>query len=92
MNKNEMIKKIESVSKMWKISIVRELCINNDWFTGGDVKQYEKMFELIKYNYYDLASVCIWLCSNTEYTIPEIEDILIKEIYKTAVEMEMITE
>lgn len=92
MNKNEMIKKIENVSRMWKISIVRELCIKNDWFTKGDIKQYEQMFDLVKESNYEYASVCIWLCSETEKTIAEIEDMMITEIYKTAVEMEVMTE
>lgn len=92
MNKNKIITKIQALSGSFKCSVVRELCIKNHWFTGGGENQYNKMFELIRYNYYELAATAIWLCSDTEYTIKEIEEIIITEIYNNAISQELIIE
>ena len=44
---------------------LRELCIKNDWFTCGTVKQYEKLFDRNKEGA-SIAelSIIIWVCSN----------------------------
>lgn len=44
---------------------LRELCINNDWFTCGTIKQYEKLFDRNKEGA-SIAelSIIIWVCSN----------------------------
>lgn len=43
---------------------LRNLCINNNWFTSGTNSQYEKLFQLNEENapVQDLALV-IWVCS-----------------------------
>ena len=51
---------------------LRMLCIKNNWFTGGTISQYEKMFEL---NRNDVGvreiALVIWLCSDA--SLEEIE-------------------
>lgn len=44
---------------------LRELCIKNDWFTCGTIKQYEKLFDRNKEGA-SIAelSIIIWVCSN----------------------------
>lgn len=44
---------------------LRELCIKNDWFTCGTIKQYEKLFDRNKAGA-SIAelSIIIWICSN----------------------------
>ena len=44
---------------------LHELCIKNDWFTCGTVKQYEKLFDRNKEGA-SIAelSIIIWVCSN----------------------------
>lgn len=44
---------------------LRELCIKNDWFTCGTIKQYEKLFDRNKEEA-SIAelSIIIWVCSN----------------------------
>lgn len=44
---------------------VRQLCMEQGWFTVGDSEQYERMFELIRFrkDCRDVARV-IWVCSN----------------------------
>lgn len=59
-------------------SELRELCIKNNWFTGGTCSQYEKLFELNQkpVNVKDIALV-IWLCSN-EADMNEIHNKLVE--------------
>lgn len=58
---------------------LREICIREDWFTGGTVKQYEKFFERAKdgAEIEELALI-IWLCTS-DVTRENIEEILRKE-------------
>lgn len=43
---------------------VRQLCIRNNWFTGGSNAQYEKMFHLVETNApITQVAVAIWLCT-----------------------------
>jgi hypothetical protein len=50
------------------------------------------MFELLKQNDFRATATAVWLCSDTELNIEQVEEKIITELYKTAVEMEMITE
>jgi hypothetical protein len=86
------IEKVKSIGNSFKVSAIRELCITNHWFTGGGERQYNKMFELLKQNDFRATATAIWLCSDTELNVEQIEEKIITELYKTAVEMEMITE
>lgn len=44
---------------------LRELCIKNDWFTCGTIKQYEKLFDRNKEEAsINELSIIIWVCSN----------------------------
>ena len=44
---------------------LRELCIKNDWFTCGTIKQYEKLFDRNKEEaLINELSIIIWVCSN----------------------------
>ena len=44
---------------------LRELCIKNDWFTCGTIKQYEKLFDRNKEGAsITELSIIIWVCSN----------------------------
>lgn len=89
---NNRIEKVKGIRGSWKVSIVRELCIKNNWFTGGGESQYSKMFELLKQNDFRATATAIWLCSDTGLNVEQIEEKIINELYETAVEMEMITE
>lgn len=43
---------------------VRQLCIRNNWFTGGSNEQYEKMFHLVETNApITQVAVAIWMCT-----------------------------
>lgn len=46
---------------------LRELCIENNWFTWGSNEQYKKLFD---YNYngafISQLAVMIWICSDAE--------------------------
>lgn len=43
---------------------VRQMCIRNNWFTGGSNEQYNKMFQLISSNApVTQVAVAIWLCT-----------------------------
>lgn len=89
---NRMTEKIKELSNSYKCSIVRGLCIKNHWFYHGGETQYNKMFELLKQNDFRATATAIWLCSDIELTIEQTEEKIITELYKTAVEMEMIVE
>lgn len=46
-------------------SELRSLCIKNNWFTAGDVKQYEKLFIALEENApLDTLATIIWICSS----------------------------
>ena len=89
---DRMIENIKTFNGSWKSSIIRELCIKNNWFTGGGEAQYNKMFELLKQNDFRATATAIWLCSDADLTINQTEEKIVLELYKQAVEMEMITE
>lgn len=44
---------------------LREVCIKNNWFTGGCIEQYEKLFYAneLKAPIEELATI-IWVCSD----------------------------
>lgn len=48
---------------------LRELCIKNNWFTGGTCEQYDKLFQVNRdcenFSFSDVALI-VWLCSNEE--------------------------
>ena len=92
MNKVEMIEKVKGIKNVWKVSLMRSLCIKEHWFYHGGEAQYNKMFELLKQNDFRATATAIWLCSDTELSIEQMEEKIITELYETAVEMEMITE
>ena len=53
---------------------LRQLCIDNDWFTEGSIRQYEKMFDAnCEVKPIEFIATIIWTCSNAGY-----EDILAK--------------
>lgn len=54
---------------------IRTYCIENHLFSCGSGYQYDKMFRLHQENPDDLHSLAliIWLCSETEKTVEEIE-------------------
>lgn len=56
---------------------VRNLCVKHGWFTAGSLDQYNKLFDLVEWDYplRDLATV-IWLCSDRK-SKKEIETALI---------------
>lgn len=46
-------------------STLRNLCIENDWFTGGDIEQYEKLFQLnVVEAPIEQIATAIWMCSD----------------------------
>ena len=56
-------------------SELRALCIRENWFTYGTIRQYEKLFERNKEGAsINELSIIIWICSS-----PEIEK---EDIYK----------
>lgn len=60
---------------------VRKFCIDNNLFTCGTIKQYDKMFDALTchdFSNRDIA-IMIWTCSdNTTITLNEIENFLNK--------------
>ena len=92
MNKIEMAEKVREIKNAWKASLMRSLCIKEHWFYHGGEAQYNKMFELLKQNDFRATATAIWLCSDTELSIEQVEEKIITELYETAVEMEMIIE
>lgn len=83
---NDRIEKAKGIRDSWKVSIVRELCIKNNWFTSGGESQYSKMFELLKQNDFRATATAIWLCSDTELNIEQIEEKIITELYEAVAE------
>ena len=89
---NNKAEKIKELKNSWKISLMRSLCIKQHWFYHGGEAQYNKMFELLKQNDFRATATAIWLCSDTELNIEQVEEKIINELYEMAVEMEMIVE
>ena len=88
-NKIEMIEKVKNIRNSWKVSLIRSLCIKEHWFYSGGEAQYNKMFELLKQNDLRATATAIWLCSDTELNIEQVEEKIITELYETVIEMEM---
>lgn len=82
------IEKVKSIRNSWKVSLIRALCIQEHWFYHGGEAQYNKMFELLKQNDFRASAIAIWLCSDTELNIEQIEEKIIDELYEATVEME----
>lgn len=58
---------------------LRTLCIKHQWFTAGDTRQYEKLFEeLTNGAGVDTLATIIWICSSNA-TKEEILNILLEE-------------
>jgi hypothetical protein len=54
---------------------LRTLCIENDWFTCGSIRQYERLFEANRFGAdVDEIALIIWICSDEvpKYKIREI--------------------
>ena len=64
-----------SVTTTWKL---RELCIENNWFTCGSIRQYEKLFYANENGcpIEEIATI-IWLCSDENCRRADVLDILI---------------
>ena len=44
---------------------LRMLCIKNNWFTCGDINQYDKLFQANRFGMpLEQIAVIIWTCSN----------------------------
>lgn len=58
---------------------LRELCIAHNWFTGGTVEQYNKLFYANEHGYpiEEIATI-IWLCTD-DYSRRDILSILTDE-------------
>ena len=84
--------KLKDLRNDWKVSLMRTLCIKEHWFYHGGEAQYNKMFELLKQNDFRATATAIWLCSDAELNIEQLEEKIINELYEMAVEMEMVTE
>lgn len=63
-----------SVTTTWEL---RELCINNNWFTCGTNRQYEKLFYANENGcpIEEIATI-IWLCSDEDCRRMDVLDIL----------------
>lgn len=83
---NNKAEKVKSIRGSWKVSIVRALCIKEHWFYHGGEAQYNKMFELLKQNDFRASATAIWLCSDTELSIEQIEEKIIDELYEMIIE------
>ena len=60
-----------SVAPTWRL---RDLCIRKEWFTGGDVSQYNKLFDLNAAGApLSEIALTIWLCSDESNTREEIQ-------------------
>jgi hypothetical protein len=48
---------------------LRMLCIKNQWFTNGDIKQYDRLFQANRWGM-SLAEIAtiIWICSDDNWT------------------------
>lgn len=50
---------------MFKSEKLRGICVREDWFTSGDMSQYDKLFELNKDSAtLDELVLVIWICSS----------------------------
>ena len=85
---NNKIEKVKGIRDSWKVSTIRALCIQQHWFYHGGEAQYSKMFELLKQNDFRATATAIWLCSDVELDIEQIEEKIINELYETALEIE----
>lgn len=48
---------------------LRELCIDNNWFTSGSIRQYEKLFDRNREGAsLDELATIIWICSDETHT------------------------
>lgn len=73
-----------SINKIPTLKL-RNICIRHNYFTGGDNRQYEKLFELFENNeqMHDIALI-IWICSDTDKRPAEIGLELLREVYLDA--------
>ena len=63
-------------------SRLRQLCIDNNWFTNGDIDQYMKLFQANEENYaITEIALIIWICSSREHTKTDILQKLLNEKY-----------
>jgi hypothetical protein len=63
-----------SVTTTWNL---RELCIKNDWFTSGTIRQYDKLFYANENGcpIEEIATI-IWICSSDECRRADVLDVL----------------
>ena len=68
-----------SVTTTWEL---RQLCIDNNWFTCGTIEQYEKLFYANEHGcpIEEIATI-IWLCSDEDCRRADVLDIL-TEVHK----------
>ena len=68
-----------SVTTAWEL---RQLCIDNDWFSCGTIEQYDKLFYANENGcpIEEIATI-IWLCSNEDCRRADVLDIL-TEVHK----------
>lgn len=65
---------------------LRELCIQNQWFTGGSNRQYEKMFQRASEGAtLEELALIIWLCSNASRAEIESKLCETQKTYLTAI-------
>lgn len=69
---------------------LRALCIKNNWFTCGSIRQYEKLFDRDSEgaSLNELATI-IWVCSSEEHTKQSIYMTLlayVREMFAKAIE------
>ena len=74
-----------SVTTTWEL---RELCIENNWFTCGSIGQYEKLFYANEHGcpIEEIATI-IWLCSDEDCRRADVLDIIteVHKLHKLAV-------
>lgn len=65
-----------SVTTTWRL---RDLCIDNNWFTCGSIGQYEKLFYANENGcpIEEIATI-IWVCSDEECRRADVLDILVR--------------
>ena len=63
-----------SVTTTWEL---RQLCIDNNWFTCGTITQYDKLFYANEHGcpIEEIATI-IWLCSDEDCRRADVLDIL----------------
>lgn len=66
-----------SVTTTWEL---RELCIENNWFTCGSIGQYEKLFYANEHGcpIEEIATI-IWLCSDEDCRRMDVLNILVEK-------------